>query len=166
MIAASGHPHRPLKASSLSSPSARGPTSKPTAVTQLPAHVWIEVCLGLSILGLLLALALPTLRATAQPRPVDRAAAYLKALSQVLERGYQNHQRYPQITRKTLPELTPWEAQVGDLHPEPHYRYELSSEAQAYTLTAAAQKGLRCVLTLNQSQIRTAIGPDCGKVSW
>ncbi len=155
-----------MKALSLSShkPQSPAPTDLPEPTSFIQG--WIEVCLCLAIFGMVFAMVLPTLKSTTAPKPVDRAAAYLKAMAEVLERGYQQTQSYPQITRMPLPDLAALQGGERDSQTASTYLFELNSEPQAYTLTATAQNGLRCVLTLNQAHIRTATGPDCGKVAW
>lgn len=122
----------------------------------------MELLLMASIAGMLLILAMPVLQSSKSEQAPDRAAAYLEALSSVLERGYQQTQRYPELTHMPLPDLT----EAKQPPSEAAFRYELNSSAQTYTLSAVGQQGLHCVLTLNQSHVRSAAGADCGQVRW
>jgi Tfp pilus assembly protein PilE len=127
----------------------------------------IEGLLALAITGMLLVVALPTLHAQTPRSRVEMSAQYLVALSEVLERGYQQTQRYHSHVLMDFPDLsTDRTTPPVGVAPGPAFRFSLQSTPQAYTLTATALNGLRCTLTLNQSGARTASGPDCGALRW
>lgn len=124
----------------------------------------IEGLLALAITGTVLVIALPTLHAQTPPSRVEASAHYLVALGEVLERGYQQTQRYPSQVLADFPDLST--DRNTDVTAAPGFRFSLHSNPQAYTLTATGLNGLRCTLTLNQSGARTVSGPDCGTLRW
>lgn len=125
-----------------------------------------EVLVALAIAAGGLMIAWPDAHAqTSHSRP-ELPAQYLIALSQVLDRGYQQAQRYPDLVVADFPYLsTDRSIRVGLVH-RPAFRISLHSSPHAYTLTAAALNGLQCTLTLNQSGERTMYGTDCGGLRW
>lgn len=66
----------------------------------------IEGLLALAITGKLLVVALPTLHDQTPRSRVEMRAQYLVALSEVLERGYQQTQRYPSQVLMDFPDLS------------------------------------------------------------
>lgn len=126
----------------------------------------IEGLMALAITGMLLVIALPTLHAQTPRSRAEMSAQYLVALSEVLERGYQQTQRYPSQVLADFPDLSTDRSTPVGVAPGPAFRFSLQSNPQAYTLTATALNGLRCTLTLYQSGARTASGPDCGTLRW
>lgn len=111
-------------------------------------------------------IALSALHAQPSQNRPEMPTQYLIAVSQVLERGYQQAQRYPSLVVADFPDLsTDRSINVGVVR-TPAFRFSLHSSPQAYTLTAAALNGLQCTLTLNQSGKRTMYGTDCGGLHW
>ena len=128
--------------------------------------VLIEGLLALAVAGLVLVIALPTLHAQTPPSRTEMSAQYLLALSQVLERGYQQTQRYPSQVMADFPDMSTDRISGVGVPPGPAFRFSLHSSPQAYTLTASAQNGLQCTLTLNQAGARSMKGADCGTLRW
>jgi len=125
-----------------------------------------EVVWALAVATGGLMIAMPSLHAQTAPSRPEMPAKYLIALSQVLERGYQQAQRYPTLVVADFPDLsTDRSISIGLVH-RPAFRFSLHSSPRAYTLTAAALNGLQCTLTLNQSGARTMNGSDCAGLRW
>jgi len=133
----------------------------------------IELMIAVAVAAILAAIALPTYASYVASSRAKGAASDLVALGLVYENDFQKTLVYPTYAAGTTiaassanrtgtqaTDFANWAPAEGS-----YYTYTTSSSATAYTLTATAITG-NCVLTLNNSNTRTATGSSCGFTSW
>lgn len=124
----------------------------------------VELLVAMVVVALLAMIAVPAYSSFIVSSRAKDAAADLMSLSLNFESYYQLQLQYPVNTTGTI--ATP--TNYAGWHPtaSQYFSYTVSSSSSNYTLTATGSGSLNgCVLTLDNSNIRTATG-QCGFSTW
>lgn len=124
----------------------------------------VELLVAMVVVALLAMIAVPAYSSFIVSSRAKDAAADLMSLSLNFESYYQLQLQYPVNTMGTI--ATP--TNYAGWHPtaSQYFSYTVSSSSSNYTLTATGSGSLNgCVLTLDNSNIRTATG-QCGFSTW
>ena len=120
--------------------------------------------IGVVIVGILAAVALPSYTQYITKSRAKGASADLAALALNLENKYQLQLSYPVIAEgatNTTSQFSAWAPTQADF-----FSYAVRSDANSYTLSAEGKGNMAaCKLSLNQSNLRTATSA-CGFSTW
>jgi prepilin-type N-terminal cleavage/methylation domain-containing protein len=134
----------------------------------------IEVLIAVAIVAILAAIALPSYVSYLDASKSKSATADLASLSLSLENSFQKTLNYPvYASNTTIPPLPASRSgamatNFGAWAPSQAsaFTYSITSSANSYALTATGMGSLACTLTLNNQNVRTVAGSDCGFTNW
>lgn len=134
----------------------------------------IETMTVLAIIGILAAIALPYYQAYVLENRAKSATTDLIALSQTLENRFKKTSSYPVYSASTLIDATPsarpesvasdfgaWTPSQGKW-----FTYSIVSTPSTYTVFATGMGTMKCTLSLDYKNTRTASGSSCGFNAW
>ncbi len=134
----------------------------------------IETMIVVAIIGILAAIALPQYQSYILKSRANSATADLTALSSMLENRFQKTSSYPTYSASTLIDATP-SARTGTVARDfgawlptqgKWFTYSIISTASTYTVSATGMGNMKCTLSLDNKNTRTASGSACGFNEW
>ena len=134
----------------------------------------IEIMIVLAIIGILAAIVLPYYQSYILTSRAKSATADLIALRLTLENRFQKTSSYPVYSTSTLIDASPsarpetvardfgaWTPSQGKW-----FTYSIISSANTYTVSATGMGNMKCTLSLDNKNTRTASGSSCGFNEW
>lgn len=128
----------------------------------------IELMITVVIVAILAAIALPSYSSYIKKANVKSAQSDLVSLGLVFENYYQRNLSYPSTTYNDTPALSSafsqWSPSNNDI-----FTFSAVSTGTGYTLSATAKTTSNlnsCVLTINNSNARTATNSCVGGTTW
>lgn len=134
----------------------------------------IEIMIVVAIIAILASIALPSYQRYIMKSRAKSATADLAALGLTLENRFQKTLNYPVYSPGTLIEVSP-SARTGTLASDfgawapsqgKWFSYTINSTAGSYTLTASGTGSMKCNLSMDSKNTRTAWGTSCGFTEW